>query len=39
MENPIGDVELAGLPLHKKGKVRNVYEVGDKLLIVATDRI
>lgn len=39
MERPIGDLELAGLPLFKKGKVRNVYEVGDKLLIVATDRI
>jgi phosphoribosylaminoimidazole-succinocarboxamide synthase len=39
MEFPIGDIELAGLPLFKKGKVRNVYEVGDKLLIVATDRI
>ena len=39
MERPIGDIELAGIPLHKKGKVRNVYEVDDKLLIVATDRI
>jgi phosphoribosylaminoimidazole-succinocarboxamide synthase len=33
------DVELPGLSLFKKGKVRNVYEVDDKLLIVATDRI
>jgi phosphoribosylaminoimidazole-succinocarboxamide synthase len=39
MENPIGDIELQGLPLFRKGKVRNVFEVGDKLLIVATDRI
>jgi phosphoribosylaminoimidazole-succinocarboxamide synthase len=39
MERPIDDIELAGLPLFKKGKVRNVYEVGDELLIVATDRI
>jgi phosphoribosylaminoimidazole-succinocarboxamide synthase len=39
MENPIGDLELTGVPLFKKGKVRNVFEVGDKLLIVATDRI
>jgi phosphoribosylaminoimidazole-succinocarboxamide synthase len=39
MERPIGDIELSGLPLFKKGKVRNVYEVDDKLLIVATDRI
>jgi phosphoribosylaminoimidazole-succinocarboxamide synthase len=39
MERPIGDIDLPGIPLWKKGKVRNVYEVDDKLLIVATDRI
>jgi len=39
MEKPIGDIELPGLPLFRKGKVRNVFEVDDKLLIVATDRI
>jgi phosphoribosylaminoimidazole-succinocarboxamide synthase len=39
MERPIGDIELPGLPLFRKGKVRNVFEVDDKLLIVATDRI
>jgi phosphoribosylaminoimidazole-succinocarboxamide synthase len=39
MERPIGDIELPGIPLFKKGKVRNVFEVEDKLLIVATDRI
>ena len=39
MERPIGDIELAGLTLFRKGKVRNVYGVGDKLLVVATDRI
>src|SRR5512136_3302506 len=39
MERPIGDIELPGLPLFQKGKVRNVFEVDDKLLIVATDRI
>ena len=27
------------LPLHSRGKVRDIYDVGDKLLIVATDRI
>jgi len=27
------------LPLYGKGKVRDTYQVGDKLLIVATDRI
>ncbi len=39
MERTIGDVELAGILLFKKGKVRNVFEIDDKLLIVATDRI
>jgi len=39
MERTIGDFELPGIKLWKKGKVRNVFEVDDKLLIVATDRI
>ncbi len=39
MERTIGDIDLTGVPLHKKGKVRNVFEIDDKLLIVATDRV
>jgi phosphoribosylaminoimidazole-succinocarboxamide synthase len=39
MERTLGDIELPGFPLYKKGKVRNVYEVDDRLVIVATDRI
>jgi phosphoribosylaminoimidazole-succinocarboxamide synthase len=39
MEKALADVLLPGLTLHKKGKVRNVYEVDDRLLIIATDRI
>jgi phosphoribosylaminoimidazole-succinocarboxamide synthase len=39
MEQPIGDIGLPGLPLFRKGKVRDVFAVDDKLLIVATDRI
>ncbi|MFA5357266.1 MAG: phosphoribosylaminoimidazolesuccinocarboxamide synthase [Candidatus Omnitrophota bacterium] len=31
--------ELEGLKLHKRGKVRDLYDLGDKLLIVSTDRI
>jgi phosphoribosylaminoimidazole-succinocarboxamide synthase len=30
---------ISGLPLFKKGKVRDVYVLGDRLLVVATDRI
>ncbi len=31
--------DIAGLKKHVTGKVRDVYDLGDKLLIVATDRI
>jgi len=33
------NVELPGVKLFKKGKVRDVFDLGDRLLIVATDRI
>ncbi len=36
---PLLQTDLAGLTLHRRGKVRDVYEIGDELLIVATDRI
>jgi phosphoribosylaminoimidazole-succinocarboxamide synthase len=39
MEKAYAEVILPDRPLFKKGKVRNVYEVEDKLLIIATDRI
>lgn len=32
-------VDIAGLPLLRRGKVRDVYDLGDKLLIVASDRL
>lgn len=38
-EEAIGEIEIAGVPIFKKGKVRNVFDLGDQLLIVATDRI
>jgi len=31
--------DLKGLKLFRRGKVRDVYDLGDKLLIVSTDRI
>ena len=31
--------ELKGLKLFKRGKVRDVYDLGDSLLIISTDRI
>ena len=33
------ETNLPGIPLFKKGKVRDVYDLGNELLIVATDRI
>jgi phosphoribosylaminoimidazole-succinocarboxamide synthase len=37
--NVILDTDLPGLELYAKGKVRDVYYVEDRLLIIATDRI
>ena len=31
--------ELPGIPIFRKGKVRDVYDLGEHLLLVATDRI
>lgn len=39
MESAVFETHLEGLPIYRRGKVRDVYEVGDNLLIVATDRI
>jgi phosphoribosylaminoimidazole-succinocarboxamide synthase len=38
-DTPLLKTELTGLTLHRSGKVRDVYEAGENLLIVATDRI
>lgn len=39
MERAYSQISIPELPLHKKGKVRDIYEVEDRLLIVASDRI
>ena len=39
MSSPILQTEIPGLPKFITGKVRDVYDLGDSLLIVATDRI
>jgi phosphoribosylaminoimidazole-succinocarboxamide synthase len=36
---PLLQVELPGLPLASRGKVRDIFHVGDDLLIVSTDRL
>ena len=39
MAQAVFDTNLDGLDLLKKGKVRDLYDLGDYLLMVATDRI
>ena len=39
MENVVVETNLPDVKLLRRGKVRDVYEVGEYLLIVATDRI
>ena len=36
---PVFETNFPGLALRGRGKVRDIYDLGDKLLIVATDRI
>src|SRR5262245_62094076 len=38
-DDPILQTRLNGLAPHQQGKVRDIYDHGDSLLIVATDRI
>ena len=39
MEQSLFETDFTELKLVKRGKVRDIYDLGDKLLIVATDRI
>ena len=39
MTKAFAEIVIPGFPLFKKGKVRDVYDIDDKLLIVASDRI
>ncbi|UCF93205.1 MAG: phosphoribosylaminoimidazolesuccinocarboxamide synthase [Desulfobacterales bacterium] len=39
MTTPVSRTDLTGLNLIKRGKVRDLYDLGDSLLMVATDRI
>ncbi len=37
--SPIFETSLGNLTPHRRGKVRDMYEVGERLLMVTTDRI
>ena len=39
VSEPVLQTDLSGVQLFKRGKVRDVYDLSDHLLIVATDRI
>jgi phosphoribosylaminoimidazole-succinocarboxamide synthase len=39
MGTPVVETNFPGLDLLKRGKVRDVYDLGDHLLMIATDRI
>ncbi len=39
MNGAVREIELKGIPRFKSGKVREVFDLGDKLLFVASDRI
>ncbi len=39
VKKPLLSLEIKDVPLFRKGKVRDVFDLGDKLLFVATDRI
>jgi phosphoribosylaminoimidazole-succinocarboxamide synthase len=39
MSEPLLQTNLPDIPLLARGKVRDIYDLGDELLIVATDRI
>jgi phosphoribosylaminoimidazole-succinocarboxamide synthase len=36
---PLLETRLDGMTLHRQGKVRDIFDLGDSLLMVATDRI
>ena len=39
LAKPVFETNFPGLNLVSRGKVRDIYDLGDSLLIVATDRI
>src|SRR4029079_2039870 len=39
MHEPLLQIDLPGIPKIKSGKVREMFDLGDRLLLVATDRI
>ena len=38
-ETPLVQTQIEGLSLHSRGKVRDIYDLGENLLVVTTDRL
>lgn len=38
-EGSVWQTDLPGLPAPRRGKVRDIYDLGDRILLVATDRL
>ena len=39
MSQLLGDTSFLNLPISAKGKVREMYDLGDEILMIVTDRI
>ena len=39
MKTPVSETDFQNLNLVKRGKVRDIYDLGENLLMVASDRI
>jgi phosphoribosylaminoimidazole-succinocarboxamide synthase len=39
MDRPVSETDFPELKLLKRGKVRDIYDLGDYLLMVVSDRI
>ena len=38
-QEPLIEIIIPGIPLHDRGKIRDVFKVGDDILVVTTDRV
>jgi len=39
MNTPLLEINIPGIPLFARGKIRDVFKVGDDILVVTTDRV
>jgi len=39
MNKPLLEVDIPGIPRYARGKIRDVFKVGDDILVITTDRV